>query len=96
MEHFRGFLANLTGVRDKAKEAGAAFNEFSWCYWTLCDGLQEFETESVAEYLRVPADLRSHQTYNLHQAFRDHPLLKVERQEIDAIAEQPRGLMNAT
>jgi hypothetical protein len=90
MEHFRGFLANLTGLRDKVKGTVGAFNEFARCYWTLCDGMQEFETESVAGYFQgeyQPIFAPAKHTTFINPFEMIQNLLKVERQEIDAMAE---------
>jgi hypothetical protein len=85
---FKGLLQKLAGVRRENKETVSCFSTFSRHYWTMCDSLQEFETDFIAQYFQS----------NYQQLFKSphresfvnpfevlHNLLKAEDLEVSAM-----------
>lgn len=90
MDFFKGLLAKLKGLSNESKGAVNSFNAFSRNYWTMCESLQEFETNYVAQYFQndyrqIFKSLNRETYVNPFEVLQN--LLKVENQEVSAMVD---------
>jgi hypothetical protein len=88
MGFFKGLLGKLNGVKEQTKGTVNSFNVFSSNYWTMCDTLQDFETNFIAQYFQsqyhpIFKSLNRESFVNPFEVLQN--LLKVEEQEVMAM-----------
>jgi hypothetical protein len=85
---FKGLLQKLAVVRRENKGTANCFSTFSRNYWTMCDSLQEFETNFIAQYFQTNYQklFKSPQRESFVNPFEFlQNLLKVEDLEVSAM-----------
>lgn len=85
---FKGLLAKLKALKEQTKGTVNCFNAFSRNYWTMCDNLQEFETNYIAQYFQgdyqqIFKSLNRESFVNPFEVLQN--LLKVEDLEVSAM-----------
>lgn len=94
LENYMGFfkclINKLIVLRNQTKETVKIFNVFSRNYWIMCDNLQDFETNYIAQYFQpdyhqIFKSFNRETFINPFEVLQD--LLKVEDQEANAIIE---------